>query len=245
MKEIKSINNELIKKVSKLKDKKYRDIENRFLVEGYHLVNMAKDYIEMLFVSNEKDYDLFEGVSCYLVNDAVIKKLAQTLNPQGIIGVCRKIEEENICSDNVIMLDNIQDPGNLGTLIRSALAFNCHDIILGNDTVDVYNDKVIRSSQGAIFKVNIMCRDLITEVSNLKEKGYQVFGTALVNGIDIDKVRFGKKNAIILGNEGSGVKKQLLELTDGNIYLKMNKEIDSLNVGVAGSIIMYEITKAK
>ena len=243
MKEITSINNELIKSIAKLKEKKYRDIEGCFLVEGYHLVDMAKDYLKIVFVSNKEDYGKISGVEYYLVTDAIINKLSQTINPQGIVGVCQKKEEKEVTSNNVIILDNIQDPGNVGTLIRSALAFNCFDIILGEDTVDIYNDKVIRSSQGAIFKVNLIYRNLTQEIKELKKKNYQVLGTALNNATSISKIKFLQKRAIILGNEGNGVKEEILKMTDDNIYLDMNKDIDSLNVGVAGSIIMYELTK--
>ena len=243
MKELTSVNNDLIKSIIKLKEKKYRDIENLFIVEGYHLVEMAKDYLTILFVTDKNDYGKIKNIDYYLVNDAIINKLSQTKNPQGIIGVCKKKKEEEISSNNVMMFDNIQDPVNVGTLIRSALAFNCLDVILSNDTVDIYNDKVIRSSQGAIFKVNIIYRDLFDAIDALRDKGYKIYGTALNNATSMSDIRFPKKKAIILGNEGSGVREEILSITDSNIYLDMNKDIDSLNVGVAGSIIMYEIAK--
>ena len=206
---------------------------------------MAKDFLKTVFVLDKKDYGKIPGVEYYLVSESVLNKLSQTKNPQGIIAICRKKEEKEISSDSVIMLDNIQDPGNVGTLIRSALAFNFYDVVLSDDTVDIYNDKVIRGSQGAIFKVNIVYRDLSEEIKLLKEKGYQVFGTALTNGKTMNSISFPKKSAIVLGNEGSGVRQEVLKATDANIFIDMNKEIDSLNVGVAGSIIMYELTKNK
>ena len=245
MKELTSTNNDLVKESFKLKDKKYRDLTNKFLVEGYHLVDMAKDYLEIVFVKDKKDYGLISGVSYYLVNDDIIKKLSQTQNSQGIIGVCHKKKEENIKDNNVIILDNIQDPGNVGTIIRSALAFGYHDIILSNDSVDVYNDKVIRSSQGAIFKINILYQELFSALDELKKKGYKVFGTALNNAKELRDISFESKNAIILGNEGNGIRPEVLAITDENIFIEMNKDIDSLNVGVAGSIIMYELSKNK
>lgn len=243
MKEITSINNEFIKQCAKLKDKKYRDETGKFLVEGYHLIEMASNYLEVIFVSNKKDYGKIKDVTYYLVTNEIIKKIAQTMNSQGIVGVCKKKEEKEISLDNVLMLDNLQDPGNVGTLIRSALAFNFKDIVLSNDTVDIYNDKVIRSSQGAIFKVNIMYRNLNDEIAILKKRGYKILGTALNNAKKLSDVKFSDKNVIILGNEGAGIKEEILNITDENIFLEMNKEIDSLNVGVAGSILMYEVSK--
>ena len=243
MREIKSVNNELIKEIAKLKDKKYRDKEKKFLVEGYHLIEMAKDFLEIIFVSDKKDYEKIKGVTYYLVSNEVIKKLSQTMNPQGIIGVCTKKEDEKVTSNNVLILDNVQDPGNVGTLIRSALAFNYKDIILSKDSVDIYNDKVIRSSQGALFKVNIIYRNLVDEIKELKNNGYAVYGTSLKNAKPMQQIVFKDKKAIVLGNEGAGVSNDVLNITNENIYLEMNKEIDSLNVGVAGSIIMYELSK--
>lgn len=243
IKEIKSINNELIKEASKLKEKKYRDQKGKFLIEGYHLIEMASDLLETVFVTDKRDYDKIPGVNYYLVSKEVINKLSQTINSQGIVGICHKLEEKEVKSNNVLMFDNLQDPGNVGTLIRSALAFNCKDVILSLNTVDIYNDKVIRSSQGAIFKINIIYRNLVDEIKKLQKDGYKVYGTSLNNAKSIDDIEFPKKKVIILGNEGNGVSSDILQETDENIFLEMNKEIDSLNVGVAGSIIMYELFK--
>lgn len=243
MKEITSVNNELIKDTAKLKEKKYRNQTGLFLVEGYHLIEMAKDYLQTVFVSKKNDYGIIKGVDYILVNEDIINKLAQTINPQGIIGICKQKEDMNISSNTVIMFDNIQDPGNAGTLIRSALAFGYKDIILSEDSVDIYNDKVIRSSQGGIFKVNLIYRSLESEIKNLRNMGYHIYGTALNNATPMRKITFNKKNVIILGNEGNGIRDNILKLTDENIFLEMNKDIDSLNVGVAGSIIMYELAK--
>ena len=243
IKEITSINNELIKEASKLKEKKYRDQKGLFLIEGYHLIEMASDLLETVFVTEKRDYDKISGVNYYLVTKEIINKLSQTINSQGIVGICHKKEEKEITSNNVLMFDNLQDPGNVGTLIRSALAFNCKDIVLSLNTVDIYNDKVIRSSQGAIFKTNIIYRDLSEEIKKLQKDGYKVYGTSLNNAKRIDDVTFSQKKVIILGNEGNGVSGDILSITDENVYLEMNKEIDSLNVGVAGSILMYELFK--
>ena len=245
MKELTSINNELVKEITKLKEKKYRELQGLFLVEGYHLVDMAKDYLKIVFVRNKKDYGKIPNVTYYLVNDEIIKKISQTQSSQGIIGVCHKMQEKPLSSSNIFILDNLQDPGNVGTIIRSALAFGYKDIILGNDSVDIYNDKVIRSSQGAVFNVNILYRELVEEIKQLKNAGYRIYGTALSNAKSLSKITFSDKNAIILGNEGNGVKEELLECADENIFIDITKEIDSLNVGVAGSIIMYEISKNK
>ena len=245
MKEISSVNNELIKETAKLKEKKYRDMTNLFLIEGYHLIQMAKKYLQIVFVSNKEDYGKIDSVTYYYVTEEVINKLSQTKNSQGIIGVCQKMAFSSVSSNNIIALDNLQDPGNVGTIIRTALAFGIKDIVISDDTVDIYNDKVIRSSQGALFNVNIIVDNILKVCKSLKEQGYKIIGTSLNKAKELSPMTFSNKNIVIFGNEGNGVKEDILNSTDENIFIKINKEIDSLNVGVAASIIMYEISKLK
>lgn len=244
IKEIKSINNSYIKELAKLKIKKNRDIEKRFLVEGYHLIDMAKDYIETILISDIKDYNIINNKEYILVTKEIINKLASTQSPQGIIAVV-KTKEEGIKEGNVLILDNLQDPSNVGTLIRSALAFNITNIILSNDCVDIYNDKVIRGSQGSIFKINYQYGNIVNIIENLKTKNYHIYGTALENGIELDKVKLHDRFALILGNEGNGINKEILSKTDVNIFIPISQSIDSLNVAVAGGILMHEFSKLK
>lgn len=244
IKEIKSINNSYIKELAKLKIKKNRDIEKRFLVEGYHLIDMAKDYIETILISDIKDYNIINNKEYILVTKEIINKLASTQSPQGIIAVV-KTKEEGIKEGNVLILDNLQDPSNVGTLIRSALAFNITNIILSNDCVDIYNDKVIRGSQGSIFKINYQYGNIVNIIEKLKTKNYHIYGTALENGIELDKVKLHDRFALILGNEGNGINKEILSKTDVNIFIPISQSIDSLNVAVAGGILMHEFSKLK
>jgi TrmH family RNA methyltransferase len=231
-----SINNEKIKNLKKLKEKKYRDKENKFLVEGYHLVEEAKKAGILESVITTTDYD-FENV--LIATKEVIKLLSTTETPQEIIGVCKKIENGQI-GDFILALDNIQDPGNLGTIIRSAVAFNVDTILLSDDSVDLYNSKVLRATQGMCFNINIIRCNLMDTLNKIKNE-YQIITTNVEYGKDVKSLEKKKKICIIMGNEGNGVKKELQNLSTDSIYIKMNKKCESLNVGVATSILLYEL----
>jgi TrmH family RNA methyltransferase len=167
-----------------------------------------------------------------------MKKICQTNTPVTQIGVCKMLDKHEL-SDRILILDGIQDPGNLGTLMRSAKAFDFNTIFLADGTCDIYNDKVIRSSQGSIFKLNFIQGDKIEFIKSL-EKTYKVYNTNVRNGKDIRNVEIKGKVAIILGNEGYGVSDEINALTLDSLFINMSN-MESLNVGVAGSILMYEV----
>lgn len=241
MKEITSVQNNFIKDLIKLKQKKYRDKEKKFIVEGYNIIEEAKNYLSLLLITNKEDVNLYEDVEHILVTYDIIKKLTDTVTPQGIIGICNYKESEEVYSNNVLILDGLQDPGNIGTIIRSALCFDFKTIIMSLDSCDIYNEKVIRATQGAIFNIDIKKCDIKEELVHLKTRGYIIVGTALENGKELNSIVFGEKNAIILGNEGNGVSKDVLASTDINAYIPINKEMESLNVAIAGAIIMNKV----
>lgn len=237
MVEITSLSNSVIKDVAKLNEKKNRIINKQFLVEGYHLVNEAKlvNALNTVLITKKEDY--ISGVKNILVTEDIIKKISSTVSPQGIIGVCDVLEKD-FFGDRFLILDNIQDPGNMGTLIRSALGFNIDTIIVSSDSVDIYNDKVIRSTQGAIFNMNIVVGDIAGYIDLLKKMGVTIFGTSLDSSIYLNDVNIVSKYAIILGNEANGIKKEILDKTDLNIKIKINEKLESLNVAIAGAVIM-------
>ena len=238
---IESINNEQIKEIRKLKDKKYRDETNLFLVEGDHLVKEAyKAGCLQKLILTEDSYDF--DVEKLLVTDKVINSITDMSNTK-VIGVCSKLSTNLDLSKNVVILDGVQDPGNLGTIIRSCVAFNIENLVLSLDTVDLYNSKVLRSTQGMNFYINIVRDDLKNVINLLKNNNYTIYGTNVVNGIDIKDVKNSNKYAIILGNEGNGISDEINSLVDKNIYIKMNQNCESLNVAVSGSIILYELNK--
>lgn len=237
-----SIDNKKIKDIKKLNIKKYRDKKGLYLVEGEHLILEAYktgSLIELLLEENE----IFPlDVETNYITNNVLNYISELDSPQKIIGICKK-KENNELGDKILVLDDIQDPGNLGTIIRSCVAFNIDTILLSNNSVDVYNSKVIRASQGMIFHINIIRGDLLLELPKLKELNYYIYGTKVTHGHNIKTLEKKSRIAIIMGNEGNGMHDEIEELCDENLYIKMNDVCESLNVGVATSIILYEFSK--
>lgn len=237
-----SIENKKIKEIKKLYTKKYRDLNNLFIIEGEHLVQEAYKNGVLKEVLLEENIDLDIDVEKNYVTMNVLKYISELDTPNKIIGICEKIKEKEI-GNKILILDDIQDPGNLGTIIRSAVAFNIDTIILSKNTVDLYNPKVLRATQGMIFNINIIVRNLNEYVLNLKQNGYKIMSTKVTDGKDIKNVEKGEKFVIIVGNEGKGVQKDLIDISDEFIYITMNNNCESLNVGVATSIILYELSR--
>ncbi len=230
---ITSVKNQTVKDLIALKTSKGRKSTNTFLVEGEHLVKEAK--LNNVLI---KAYTIDPNLEGELVSEEVMNKICSTSTVVTQIGVCKILSNSNIC-DKVLILDGIQDPGNLGTLLRSAKAFDFNTIFLCDGTCDIYNDKVIRSSQGAIFKLNFIKGDKLEFINNLS-KTHKVYNTNVRNGIDVRKANVPNKLALILGNEGYGVSDEINNLNLDSLYIDMSN-MESLNVGVAGSILMYEI----
>lgn len=239
---IHSLDNKKIKNLSKLLNKKYRDLGNEFLVEGEHLVEEAYKASKLKEVIKTEDYPNNYNVPTTIVTYEVIKKLSSSVTPQRVIGVVNKLEEKEL-GNKILILDNIQDPGNLGTIIRSSVAFNIDTIILSETTVDLYNDKTIRSSEGMLFHINIIKRDIIKFIDKLHKLEYQVYGTKVTDGQNVKEANFPKKIAIVMGNEGAGIRKEILDKCDDYLFIPMSNSCESLNVGVATSIILYELDK--
>ena len=235
---IESINNEKIKKYSKLLNKKYRDETNLYLVSTDHLVSEAlkKELVVEIFLLEE--YENKYGNVTY-VTKSVMRKLSNLTTLPSVVAVVKKQEKVEI-KGNVILLDGLQDPGNVGTIIRSSVAFNIDTIIVGDNTVDIYNEKVLRASEGMLYNVNIVKKNLIDVIKYLKDNNYTVIGTKVDGGKNIKDINV-DKYAFVVGNEGNGISDEVLDLCDEYVYIKMNDNAESLNVGVASSIIMYEI----
>ena len=234
---ISSINNEKVVYWAKLKMKKYRDIEHLFIVESRHLVEEAikKGIVQEIITTEDYQSDY----PTYNVTPEIMKRISSLISPPSLMAVCKYIAPSDI-TGNVLLLDKIQDPGNLGTIISSAIAFNFQTIIASSDTVDFYNDKVIRSSEGMLFNINFIRANLLEMIPILKEKGYYVLGTDVIKGFDIRKIK--KENvAIIIGNEGQGMSFDIRKACDGFVNIPMNNRCESLNAAVASSIIMYEV----
>ena len=237
---INSVNNERIIKYSKLLNRKYRDEMGLFIVSTDHLVKEAlkRNLVVEIFLLEGKNNE-YGNVT--IVTENVMRKLTSLKTLPNVIAIVKKIEEKSIMG-NVIMIDAIQDPGNVGTIIRSAVAFNIDTIILGDNTVDIYNEKVLRASEGMIFNINIIKKNLFDAIKYLKQERYTIIGTKVDNGKNIKDIKV-DKYALLVGNEGNGVNNELLNLCDVNAYINMNNNCESLNVGVATSIIIYELNE--
>lgn len=237
-----SLDNDKIREIKKLQTKKYRDITNTFIVEGDHLIDEAYKNGLLKTIIVDEDYTLNRkyNVEIMICSHKVMRYLSELDTPNKVLGVCIKKEEGRI-GNKVLALDNIQDPGNLGTIIRSAVSFNVDTILLSNDTVDLYNSKVIRASQGMLFNTNIIICDLKEKLEKLND--YVIYGTKVDGGEDLKLIKNNEKMVIVMGNEGKGVNKNILDLCDKYLYIKMNEKCESLNVAVATSIILYELDK--
>ena len=233
-----SIDNKKIKEIKKLNEKKYRDKTNLFIVEGEHLVLEAykTGCLKELFLDKDTLFPL--DVETNYVTNNVLKYISNLDTPQKVIGICKKKEESKL-GNRILILDDIQDPGNLGTIIRSAVAFNFDTIVLSTGTVDLYNPKVVRSTKGMLFNINIIVRDLDTYLSELDD--YTIYGTDVTNGINIKDEIIPEKIAIVIGNEGKGISEEVRKHCHKFIYINMSDKCESLNAGVSASIMMYEV----
>lgn len=242
---ITSLDNEKVKMFKKLQKKKYRDEYNLFIVEGEHLAIEAfrAGVLEELILEEGTDLPFPSPYGYY--SREVLGKISALDTPSSVMALCRKRDRdgEEVEGNRILVLDDVQDPGNLGTIIRSALAFGVTTIVLSEETVDLYNPKVLRATQGMIFHTNIIVRNVYDWVRMIKASDFRVYGTCVDGGVDVksltpeDKEKF----VLIVGNEGNGVKRRILDLCHENLYIKMNADVESLNVAVATSILLYEL----
>lgn len=234
---ISSIQNERVKNWNKLLLKKYRDEKNEFLIEEEHLIEEAlKCNIVKTIIISEGCFDKFKFDSTFFVTQSVMNKLSSNVSEVKYIAVCKKLDEKLTSSNKVLALDRIQDPGNLGTLLRSALAFGFNQILISDNSVDIYNEKVIRSTQGAIFHLNFLRCNLIETLK--KFDNYDILAFSLDNSNYMSEIAVNKKVVIVLGNEGKGISKEVFDCCNKKVKIEMNS-FESLNVAVAGSIAMY------
>lgn len=230
----------------KLRQKKFRKLEQLFLIEGEHLV------VEALKANLVVDVLLREGIAfecdapITYIDHHLFEKLVFTETSQGIMAVCRIEEQEIVNYERLLLIDNVQDPGNVGTLIRSALAFGYDGAVLSEETVDIYNDKVLRATQGAVFQLPIKVTNLESYISELCEMGVKVYGTHLSkDALTMEEIPASESMAFVVGNEGIGISDTVLERCIGNVVIRTSASVESLNVGVAGSILMQKFNGIK
>lgn len=238
-----SLDNSKVKKYRKLQKRKYRDQYGEYIVEGLHLILEAfrAGVLEELILEEGMDVP----VSCPYTyfSSEVMSKISMMDTPSTIMGLCRKAKDEDVVGNRILILDGIQDPGNLGTIIRSAVAFDVDTIVLSERTVDLYNPKVLRATQGMFFHVRVVSKLALEVISMLQNLDIPVYGTSVVNGVDVRSLNESEKKnfALVVGNEGNGVRDEILSVCNKNLYIEMNKNVESLNVAIAASILLYEL----
>ncbi len=236
--QITSRTNDKVKRLVNLRERKNRYKEGLFISEGKKNLEMALEAGLVSEVYTTKKMKLQAGISQYIINDSVLEKISSNVNPDGIVFLAKMPKVELSKKDKLIYIDNIQDPGNLGTIIRTALAFGYDGVILNEHTVDPFSDKVVSASKGAIFKIPVF----FDELKKYKEKNKVVVSTLSDNSVSLEELRINGPFILVLGNEGKGVSDETLALSDTNVKIDM-QGIDSLNVAIAGGILMYEISK--
>ena len=239
MKEIiTSKQNEKIKDIVKLSKQSEKEASQQFIVEGYHLLEMALEAKVVLKVFTLKEIkDLSSSIPQYIVTPEIMDKISSLKSPQGVLAICSMKKEKSLSNDKILYLDDVSDPGNMGTILRTALAFGYKDIIVSKNSVSIYNEKVVQSSQGAIFKLNVVKGDAST-LKNLKD--YEILATEIKGSVSLKEVKHQKKFVLVLGNESRGVSKEILDISHQRIRIDI-KDIESLNVAIAGAIAMYSL----
>jgi len=238
---ITSPNNQYIKDTKKLRLKKFRDKENKFIIESKKLIDEAvRSDMDLDFILLAESCHLEEEYPrSYRVKDSLFKSLSNMQSPDGVLAVGRKKEEFDPREDKILVMDRIQDPGNAGSLIRSAEAFGFRDIIL-IDSVDVYNDKALRASMGSSFRLNCINKSY-GDLEDLRSLGYKIYSADMA-GEDYRKEDYSSKLILVIGNEGQGISRDIEKILDRTIKIPMQGEIESLNAAISGSIIMSEIS---
>lgn len=250
---IESKENNLFKNTKKLKERKNRTKTSRYIIEGFRLVQeafKAKVDVDYLIVTEDAHdkVDEFLGkyingeIKIYEISSNLFKELISTENPQGILAVIKmNTMESKFDGDFYLLCDKVQDPGNLGTIIRTAHAAGVQEIILTKGTVDIYNEKTIRSTMGSIFYIPIHYDDEnLSLVKELKGKGFNLVVTSLDTDKNFFQADLRGRVLLTVGNEGNGVSREVLEMADTKVKIPMPGNAESLNVAVASSVIMYE-----
>ncbi len=260
MQTISSKDNELIKHIKKLKDKKERDLSNEYIIEGIKLIQEAiqeNAKIKQIIICDDCEKtesipkDLMYEIAkqeCIYVTNKVFDSITEVMNPQGILAIIEKQSKEMQIDDKqdiILALDDIQDPGNLGTILRTADSIGLTQILVSKGTADSYNPKVVRSTMGAIFRVKIIeCEDLVKTLKEIKKHKFEIVVSSLQTDNSIYDINYHKK-VIVIGNEANGVKKEIQDLADKKIKIPMLGKTESLNASVATGIILYEYVRQK
>lgn len=257
---ITSKDNEQIKHIRKLKEKKYRDEFGEYVIEGVKLIKEAiaeKANIKTIVACDDcvKNEEIDPKVmyeiakyNCIYAEEKVFKSISDVQNHQGLLAVMSKEKEEekiDYKEDIIVVLDDIQDPGNLGTILRTIDSAGLKQIILSKGSGDPYNPKVVRSTMGAILRVNVIeSQNLVDTLKELKKHKYEIVATSLNTNKSIYDIDY-KKKVLVIGNEANGVSKEVLDIADKKVIIPMLGKTESLNAAVATGIITYEYVRQK
>ena len=243
---ITSNQNEQVKYWASLNEKKNRDKFKEYIIEGEHLVIEAykNGYLKTVIYKDKLNLNL-ENVEKVEVSENVIKKISSTVTPQSVIGIARYFDDESVdLNKRIIALDGVQDPGNAGTIVRNSLAFGYNLVFFSNNSVDIYNSKFIRATQGYFYSLKIIRGDIKEFILKLKESNYDIISTYLdSSSVNINNIETKEKHCVVMGNEGQGVSKEIINLSNIKTIIPMNSNVDSLNVAVASGIVMYKINE--
>ena len=259
MQKITSKDNEIVKNIKKLKDKKYRDLNKEFVIEGIKLIKEAiqeKAKIKQIIICDDCDtseiskdltYEIAK-YNCIYVSKQVFASITEVKNPQGILAVVSKENAEkeiDYSQDIIVALDDLQDPGNLGTILRTVDSIGLTQILVSKGTADCFNPKVVRSTMGAIFRVKIIeCENLMETLKQAKKHHFKVMVTSLQTDNSIYDVDYNKK-VIVVGNEANGVEQEIQDFADEKVKIPMLGKTESLNASVATGIVLYEFVRQK
>lgn len=247
---ITSKDNEIIKNIKKLKEKKYR--LDSYIVEGIKMVKEAiNENQEIALIAIREDFKIdfdTKNTKIVTISNKIFNDISDVKTPQGILAVIKKNQNNQIetNSDYILALDSLQDPGNMGTIIRTADSANINQIIINKTTVDPYSPKVIRSTMGAIYRTNIIeVEDLKATLKEMKLKGFQIITTDLKATQSIYDINYNNKKVVVIGNEANGVSQEILQTADKKVIIPMLGKTESLNASIAASIMIYEYVRQK
>lgn len=255
--QITSRNNDYIKETVRLSDRGYRESVGKFSFEGRKLFEEAvkeKIPLEAVFVKDsllsefaEKDYP-FRVIS---VSDGVYEKISYEKSPEGIFCVSKALDKLHILyiiykgrvlNSPILILDGIRDPGNLGTILRTASAFGYGNVIMSEDCADIYNPKTVRASMGTVFRQpTVRVRELSLTVSALRENGFKIYSAALdKNAVSVKNIVTDASVAFIVGNEGNGIRREVIDASNGTVIIPMESGTESLNAAAAATVLLWE-----
>ena len=249
-----------IKYISSLYNKKDRHLEHMVILDGLRLIHEAfkgngkintllytNDFINSKKFNKYAEELLDSNIKSEIIKNSELRKISNNKNPQGIIALCdfipMKISDIGSCQSNWIILDNISDPGNLGTILRTAEWFGIKNVLASAESVDLYNDKVLRAGMGAHFYINNIIQDKLTlGVEKLKDSGYSIIGSR-VSGENINTIQKNKKWALVMGNEANGISNHIKPHIDRYVTIPKGGNVESLNVAIACGIILNRISQ--